>query len=281
MGGDPAPNRALRSNNALPNQPPSAYKVFTEIRASLLSNDRTEVEVRNLPSSIGSIVFDALSEDKDVEERLPRMTYDAHTSTFFARNMPTKIHDVPQMWLSNEISKMQAAKFLSDDERDNFDTTVGTTFNDFVAPYTNSRKEPDWALIPITDKLPSVVLESGWSDNWPKLLQAMRLWLEGGRPNVQLVFLFNWGKRTNNSVAGEVRVYERTLPGATNERFRASIFPIPQGGPGGIPLTRAEMFGVSGVLPGRNATDRWHLSLTRLREIADRWVRAMGLTPVS
>lgn len=152
-------------------------------------------------------------------------------------------------------------------------------FEGFVAPYAGSRKEPDWALIPNTDNLPSMVAESGWSDSWPKLIAGMELWLQGAQPNIQLVLLFNWSKRANNSVAGEVRVYERTAAGNTNQRFGASIFPVTQGGPAGIPVTRGEIFGVSGVFPGTNAADIWHLSLTRLRETADRWIGALGFVP--
>lgn len=142
-----------------------------------------------------------------------------------------------------------------------------------------SRKEPDWAIMPNTDTLPSVAAESGWSDNWPKLIGDMELLLVGGCPNVQLVLLFNWSKRVHNRVAGELRAYERTAAGNASERFRSSIFPIPEGGPAGIPVTREELVGVSGVFPGRNAADVWELSLARLREIAARMIRARGCVP--
>lgn len=133
--------------------------------------------------------------------------------------------------------------------------------------------------MPNTDTLPSVAAESGWSDNWPKLIGDMELLLVGGRPNVQLVLLFNWSKRVHNRVAGELRAYERTAAGNASERFRSSIFPIPEGRPADIPVTRGELFGVSGVFPGRIAADVWELSLARLREIAARMIRARGCVP--
>ncbi|KAL4941366.1 hypothetical protein BDV06DRAFT_212719 [Aspergillus oleicola] len=151
--------------------------------------------------------------------------------------MPTKVHDIPQMWLTKELGEMREINFLSRSERDYFDSSAGTTFQGFAAPYAGSEKEPDWALIPNTDSLPSI-----------------------------LVLLFNWSKRANNFVAGEVRLYERTAAGNANERFRASIFPIAQGGPAGIPVTRGEIFGVSGVFPG-------------LQQTADRWIRTLGFVP--
>lgn len=143
-----------------------------------------------------------------------------------------------------------------------------------------SRKEPDWAIIPNTDTLPSVAAESGWSDdNWPTLIGDMELLLVGGRPNVQLVLLFNWSKQGHSRVAGELRVYEGTAAGNTSERFRSSIFFIPGEGLVGVPVTRGELFGVSGVFPGRNTADVWEFSLARLREIAARMIRARGCLP--
>ncbi|KAL4991134.1 hypothetical protein BDW68DRAFT_193409 [Aspergillus falconensis] len=166
--------------------------------------------------------------------------------------------NIPPSIGSAELSEMREVNFLSRNERDHFDSSAGTSF---AAP------------------LLSTVAESGWSDSWPKLIAGMELWLRGGRPNVQLVLLFNWSKRANNSVAGEVRMYERTADGNGKERFRASIFPIAQGGPAGIPVAHGEIFGVSGVFPGQNAADVWHVSLTRLQQTADRWVMAVGFVP--
>lgn len=142
-----------------------------------------------------------------------------------------------------------------------------------------SRKEPDWAILPSADTLPSVAAESGWSDNWSKLIGDMELLLVGGRPNIQLVLLFTWSKRVHNRVAGELRAYERTAAGDASERFCSGIFPIPEEGPAGIAVTRGELFGVSGVFPGRNAADVWELSFARLREIAARMIRAGGCVP--
>ncbi|KAL4967397.1 uncharacterized protein BDV14DRAFT_169934 [Aspergillus stella-maris] len=182
-----------------------------------------------------------------------------------------------------------------------------SAFDDFAGPYTGSREEPDWALIPITDSLPTIVAETGLSDSesesdpqdsWRKLTADRRLWLKG-QPNVQLVLLVNFSRQANDPnpssnsdlVAGEIRLYERARTAAgniPNERFRANILPIHQGddhgpgtGPVVIPVTRGEIFGGSGVFEGQgqNAMDVWHLSLARLRQTADRWIRAMGLVP--
>ncbi|KAL5043917.1 hypothetical protein BDW71DRAFT_199325 [Aspergillus fruticulosus] len=216
--GDPANPRALRSNTTLQDAPLAAYKTFLGIRTAIFASaESRDLAFDNIPPSIGSAVFDALLEDQNIEDLMPRLRGPVHG----------------------------------------------------LLP----------ALIPNTDSLLSTVAESGWSDSWPKLIAGMELWLRGGRPNVQLVLLFNWSKRANNSVAGEVRMYERTADGNGKERFRASIFPIAQGGPAGIPVAHGEIFGVSGVFPGQNAADVWHVSLTRLQQTADRWVMAVGFVP--
>ncbi|OJJ04739.1 hypothetical protein ASPVEDRAFT_86122 [Aspergillus versicolor CBS 583.65] len=278
--GDPNIPRALRSNTTLPNATSSPYRTFSEIRTAILaSTDNAELTFSNIPPSIGPSVFDALSEDHSIENLTPRMNYNSLTHTFTARVIPTRIHDVPQMWLSLEMRIMQVSGFLSQEEGQHLLTVVGTTFEGFAYPYVGSRKEPDWAILPNSDTLPSVAAESGWSENWPALIGDMELLLVGGRPNVQLVLLFKWSKRAHNRVAGELRVYERTPAGNTSERLRSSIFPIPGGGLAGIRVTRGELFGVSGVFPGRNAADFWELSLVRLREIAERMIRARGCVP--
>ncbi|RDW74402.1 uncharacterized protein DSM5745_07064 [Aspergillus mulundensis] len=267
--GDPAIPEALcslRSSPTLGDQPLSVYRTFLNIRAAILASaESAELAFENIHPTVGSAVYDALLEDPDIENLAPRMTYNSSSNTSSARVMPVRVLDVPQAWLAKELRAMCMANFLSGPESNHFDSFVGTSFQDFVAPYAGSRKHPDWALIPNADALPSIVAESGWSDCWPKLITEMEMWLQGGRPNVQLVLLFKWSKRVNNNVVGEVRLYHQGAAGNSTEKFRASIFPIGQDGPAGIPITRGEIFGVSGVFPGQNATNVWTLSITRLQ----------------
>lgn len=71
--GDPNIPRALWSNNTtLPNVTPS-YRTFSDIRTVILaSTENTELTFNNVPPSIGSAVFDALSEDHSIENLIPR-----------------------------------------------------------------------------------------------------------------------------------------------------------------------------------------------------------------
>lgn len=50
----------------------------------------------------------------------------------------------------------------------------------FVLPYTGARNEPDFFVRPDTTRLPSLVIDSGWSESRTMSLNDMNLWLVGG-----------------------------------------------------------------------------------------------------
>jgi hypothetical protein len=64
--------------------------------------------------------------------------------------------------------------------------------------------------------MPTVVIESGWTESRPNLLRDLRLWLKGGAGAVQLVFLFKWSKLTGNRVKGVIEVYNLDQAGNEN-----------------------------------------------------------------
>ncbi|KAL2830916.1 hypothetical protein BDW59DRAFT_158349 [Aspergillus cavernicola] len=278
---DHGTSRALRSNTSLPTPPLSAPKILNNIRTTLLSQtESTNILFTDIPEDIGRQVFDELCEDGIIEQLAPRLGYDSVTKVFNAKVMPSFIHDVPQGWMVHEFALMCRANFLTLDEQWHLHPYVDTTFQTFTAPYTQSRKQPDWALVPRTDRMLSIVFENGWTEGWGHLKNDMRLWLLGGHPNVQLVFHVKWVNHTStNKVSGELRVYERTMTGNVHERHCISLFHIPQAGLTSIPITRGELFGVNGVLPGRNAGDVWNLQLSTLRDLGGARIRDAGFVP--
>ena len=70
----------------------------------------------------------------------------------------------------------------------------------FGSPYINSSKEPDQAIAPQNEDIPTVVIEAGWLESVPKLYQHMRLWLKGGAGFVQVVLLIKWTKNKDYQV---------------------------------------------------------------------------------
>ena len=75
-------------------------------------------------------------------------------------------------------------------------------------PYVASSKQPDQYVLPADLTMPTIVIESGWSEPAPMLHQDMRLWLRGGGGRVKVVLLFKWDKIINNRVEGRVEVYD-------------------------------------------------------------------------
>ena len=63
--------------------------------------------------------------------------------------------------------------------------------------------------------MPTIVIESGWTSSRPKLHEDMKLWLEGGAGDVQLVFLFKWSQLTGGRVKGDIEVHNLNPAGNT------------------------------------------------------------------
>jgi len=56
--------------------------------------------------------------------------------------------------------------------------------------------------------MPTIIVEAGWSESRKKLHDDMHIWLEGGRPHVQLVFVIKWTRsRSNSKVKGDIEIF--------------------------------------------------------------------------
>lgn len=85
-------------------------------------------------------------------------------------------------------------------------------FTGFLGQYTSSRKEPDAHIIPLSLDMPTVVVESGWSESRAQLHRDRDLWLIGGRVNV--VIVIKWVENSSNEVAGDIAVFDLDSQGA-------------------------------------------------------------------
>lgn len=70
--------------------------------------------------------------------------------------------------------------------------------------YNTSRKEPDMCIRPVGMALPSIVLESGWSETRQQLYRDRDLWLHGGSGLVQLVIVIKWTSNATKRVKGDI-----------------------------------------------------------------------------
>lgn len=69
-------------------------------------------------------------------------------------------------------------------------------------------KQPGLCILPGNLPLPTVVVESGWSELWPRLVSDRDLWLIGG-PAVEAVFLLRWTKIAGGRVKGDIQLHGR------------------------------------------------------------------------
>ncbi|PGG94948.1 hypothetical protein AJ79_10348 [Helicocarpus griseus UAMH5409] len=235
--------------------------------------------MNRFPPATGLQLACSFCEDPEIESLRPRISYNSRTQILTARIKPTHILDSHQPWLDSEMLKMVTSGFLNDPERDHLNRLVGTTFQGFVAPYEASSKDPDACIIQDAQRLPTIVVETGWSESWPKLDDDKDLWLIGGAPIVQRVFLIRWSKLSGNRVKGEIHVYGRDGAGNPVLLQTELIFPVPSNGlKQAIPISRSQLFGPS-VFTGRDPTDIFNLLVTSLRVKADPFIRIMGFVP--
>lgn len=82
-------------------------------------------------------------------------------------------------------------------------------FDTFTAPYQHSWRQPEFYLKPRHQALPTLVVESGWAESYPSLIQDKDLWLIGGSPHVNVVFVFEWSKSPRNRIRGRLGVYRK------------------------------------------------------------------------
>ena len=95
-------------------------------------------------------------------------------------------------------------------------------FQGFAPPYASSSKQPDQCILPIGQKLPTVVIESGWTESFLDLHRDRDLWLKGGAGDVQIVLLFKWSKLASG-VNGVVELWNLDQAGNENRLQREVI----------------------------------------------------------
>lgn len=84
----------------------------------------------------------------------------------------------------------------------------------FAGQYLNSRKIPDLCIKSDDEYHPSFVIEVGWSESHKRLLEDMRLWLEGGDPHVKTVMVIKFTKKKKtNIVRGIAELWARNPAG--------------------------------------------------------------------
>jgi hypothetical protein len=81
---------------------------------------------------------------------------------------------------------------------------------------------------PVNQRLPTLVMESGWSESFPRLLGDLNLWLVGGAGAVNATIILQWQIITGtNRVGGMAELYTLDVNGTPVMRQRELVFPAP------------------------------------------------------
>lgn len=125
------------------------------------------------------------------------------------KTKPTEIHDCHQGWVFKHIVDWVLSGDLTRDEEDQLCTRVGTS-KPFMVPlsenpeantalemtgiHRGSRKEPDLFLRVEGQSLPTLVIETGWSESRRNIDRDMRLLLLGGSNIIKTALIIKWRK---------------------------------------------------------------------------------------
>ncbi|KAJ5363727.1 uncharacterized protein N7496_009440 [Penicillium cataractarum] len=222
------------------------------------------------------------SEFNPSEADFSRITWDSKFAILRVK-MPTEGHDLAQTWIQHSLylEWMERTKTISPHEASLLQVQVGTTLELPTSPFTKSKKQPDCFLRPLgSSSLPPIVLEVGWSESRPRLIEDMELLLQGGGGQIQVVILINWSLRQNKTkVAGTVELWRLGQNGQPSLQQSESIFPSPNTlQPQHLEVTFGEVF-QSQLLPSRNSSDKLYLDIDLLSDIAVQTFQPLRLSP--
>lgn len=84
--------------------------------------------------------------------------------------------------------------------------SLNTAYKNFIGDYVGFGKEPGMAVRPRSYDMPTLVVESGWSESRTQLREDCRMWIAGS-PATQIAILVNWNVCTAGRLAGIVEVW--------------------------------------------------------------------------
>jgi hypothetical protein len=111
-----------------------------------------------------------------------RFNYNSLTRTLIIQYMTTPTHNAAQSFIAETIFRNPAFQNLEG----LLTIASGTDFLGFRGRYKFSQKQPDVLVCVNREYWPSLVVESGWSEDYNDLVEDAKLWLLGGQggPNV-------------------------------------------------------------------------------------------------
>ncbi|KAF7169370.1 hypothetical protein CNMCM5623_002133 [Aspergillus felis] len=201
-----------------------------------------------------------------IDEKIPsRKSYNSKSRELRIVVRHTDITDCVHSWLIDQTSDWVENGDITRQERKLLCLRVGTTLRFKSGPYSGSWKEPDFFFQARHHYLPTLAVESGWSEEKEQLHKGMDLSLVGGNGTTKVVIIVEWTKLNEGRLSGTIELFVRDSNGTIFPRLAT---------PNNLWIRRWDLFGPA-LLPGRNGNDILYLDLEQLRDHA---AEALGFT---
>ncbi|CRG90861.1 hypothetical protein PISL3812_07907 [Talaromyces islandicus] len=261
----PTSTSTTRYPSFLPKAPPADLIIHQILTYREDGHTERTFEWSEVEEHTALTVYNALQRQE--EGRGFRCGWNSLLKTFSVVTMVTEIHECLASWMGTMAIEMGIAGFLTlQDVNDLLFLPIAES-RSFRGQYQGSIKQPDYTIRPAVATMPTIVCESGWSESAAKLREDMRIWLIGGRPHVQAVFVAEFSKRRDGRVAGIVEQFEPDPNGDIRSVQKENIFPAPSNAAQQrMTITRGHIWGVH--LPaGQNKNATFHLSVDKFVDL--------------
>ncbi|GIJ84795.1 hypothetical protein Asppvi_003646 [Aspergillus pseudoviridinutans] len=250
---------------------------FTDhIVSSLRQNNEYHVFIfTGVPPSWADAVYQLI--DENSLSKTSRKSYNSKSRELRIRVMHTEIINSIQSWLFHPPMDWFFNGDITRQEVDLFYPGVGTTLYFKSGPYSGSWKEPDLFFLANYHILPTLAVESGWSEEKEQLHKGMDLSLVGGNGTTKVVIIVEWTKLNEGRVSGTVELFVRDSNGMPALQQSETIFPRPAT-PNDLWIRRRDLLGPA-LLPDRNGDDMLYFNVERLRDKATGALGLMDLVP--
>lgn len=131
------------------------------------------------------------------------LSFDVLLHTLRIKTMPTELHNRAQCWINGLFGLWSYQNLLNVQEIMLMRLAAGTRLH-----FTNgSVKEPDWLLNINGCEIPTIAIETGWSESYRRSFADKELILDGGQGACSTVIIVNWSK-LRNQISGFVEVWK-------------------------------------------------------------------------
>ncbi|GIK02050.1 hypothetical protein Aspvir_006093 [Aspergillus viridinutans] len=215
-----------------------------------------------------------------IDEKIPsRKSYNSKSRELQIRVNHTHITDCIQPWLFKKPVGWLLDGDMTLEEVDLFYPGVGTTIFFKSGPYSGSWKEPDFFFRATHYYLPTLAVQSGWSESKEQLYKGMELLLVGGNGSTNVVMIVQWTRLEEARVSGTVELFVRDENGIPKLEQSETIFPRPATPNNqSLWIRRRDLFGPA-LVPGRNGNDVLYFNVEDLRRYATGALGLMDLVP--